>query len=259
MTTLTCDEVLAALPALALDALKNDERANVLAHLDGCPGCRLHLQALRDVADGLAMSVPQRTPPLALKSRLMARVNAEMAAQHAPVVPPSAPSFARRVKSWLRQPRHAVRLAMVTVAIAFFAAVAAPRLLAPPAPQPSAQPAAADLAREIAANSTASIALFGTDEAPGASAKISYRPDDSVAAIETFKLPPLGAGQAYQLWLVDVDGKRDSGCVFTVNKNGWARVVIRPKRPLKSYVRFGVSVEPEKGSQEPTGPAVLRS
>jgi anti-sigma-K factor RskA len=255
MNTLTCDEVLAALPALALDALENDERSSVLAHLDACPGCRLQLLALRDVADGLAMRVPQRTPPLALKSRLMARVNAEAAAHHAPLARPPTPSFARRMTSRLRQPRHVLRVVMATVAIALVAAVAVPRLL----PQPAPQPAAADLAKEIAANSTASIALAGTDEAPGASAKISYRPDDSVAAMETFKLPPLGAGQAYQLWLVDADGKRDSGCVFTVNKNGWARVVIRPKRPLNRYVRFGVSLEPEKGSQEPTGPAVLRS
>lgn len=254
MNTLTCDEVLAALPALALDALDADERVSVVAHLDACPGCREQLAALQDVAIGLATRVPQRIPPPALKNAVMARVTASAppVRQPAPVSPPS--SLLDRFANWLRQPGYGLRVAVAALAIVLVAAVAVPRLLPQPAPQP-----AADLAKEITAKSTASIALAGTDDAPGATAKISYRPDDQMAAIETFKLPPLGAGQAYQLWLVDADGKRDSGCVFTVNKNGWARVVIYPKRPLNTYVRFGVSVEPEKGSQEPTGPAVLRS
>jgi anti-sigma-K factor RskA len=70
------------------------------------------------------------------------------------------------------------------------------------------------------------------------------------------KLPPLDEHQQYQLWLID-DGTRTSGGVFSVKEDGYASLWVGAPKALGSYKRFGITIEPEGGSPEPTGIRVL--
>ena len=55
------EQTLAA--AYVLGALEPDERRAFEAHVAECATCAEEVRALRPVADALAHSVPQRTPP----------------------------------------------------------------------------------------------------------------------------------------------------------------------------------------------------
>jgi hypothetical protein len=62
---------------LALDVLPGDERAEALGHLEGCPACRGHLEALSEPADELLFACPLLEPPPGFEDRVLARLGAD--------------------------------------------------------------------------------------------------------------------------------------------------------------------------------------
>jgi hypothetical protein len=71
------------------------------------------------------------------------------------------------------------------------------------------------------------------------------------------RLPPPGAGKTYQLWLVTRGGAVSAG-LFTPDKAG--RVTLADDRPLNLAGRISgplVTLEPEGGSEKPSGQRVL--
>jgi anti-sigma-K factor RskA len=82
--------------------------------------------------------------------------------------------------------------------------------------------------------------------------------DKSTAVLVLWNLPQLEAGETYQVWLLDADGKRTSGGLFTpVDKQGYTTATIQSPVPIGEFDGLGVTVEPEGGSPGPTGPRVL--
>src|SRR3990172_1268304 len=66
--------VLDSLPAYALGCLDEDEDQLVSEHLASCYLCRTELDSFQAIADGLALAVPDATPPAGMKQRLVERV-----------------------------------------------------------------------------------------------------------------------------------------------------------------------------------------
>jgi anti-sigma-K factor RskA len=82
--------------------------------------------------------------------------------------------------------------------------------------------------------------------------------DKNTAVLVLWNLPPLGAEQTYQIWLIDADGKRLSGGLFRpATVQGYTTATIQSPRPLREFVGIGVTVEPEGGSPGPTGSRIL--
>src|SRR2546427_5056125 len=77
------DAAFAALEAAALEALGDDERRDVLAHVEGCAECRAALDELRESVALLAYAAPdsrlEATRRAAIRSRLLSRVAADAA------------------------------------------------------------------------------------------------------------------------------------------------------------------------------------
>ncbi|HEU5001670.1 MAG TPA: zf-HC2 domain-containing protein [Actinomycetota bacterium] len=67
---LTCAEVEELAPELALGILPGDQRAHVLAHLDGCAGCRRVVKELADAGDALLAMAPEIEPPAGFAQRV---------------------------------------------------------------------------------------------------------------------------------------------------------------------------------------------
>lgn len=251
MSKQTCAEVEAMLPALVLGALDDDERAHIMAHVDLCPGCRQKLAEYQMLSQGLLETVPRRMPPAAIKQNLMAKVQ------------PEAQPWTKRVTLWLRSrqsmPRWALAVSyMLLVGVVALSGYATVRL----ANQQAALAAQLEEQRSAIAlltRETSAIHMSGTQVASGASAVMRFSPQDTMAVVQTIALPPLSADKSYQLWLIDSEGKRDSGAVFTVpaGSEGSVTLIIAAPRPMKEYVGCGVSIEPKGGSPAPTGPAAL--
>lgn len=252
MRTLTCTEVKESLPALALEALEEDERRDVHAHIDDCPGCREEFVAYAEVSRGLLGAVPQRVPPPAVKAGLMGRIQ------------PRQRSWVEALGDWLRGaqalPRWAFSAALVVLLILVGVFGAQTVRLSNQLTVLAAQLQQQQLAlASLASTNTAVMTMQGTTQATGAKATLRFDPEKTLAVFNAQSLPVLPQGQSYQLWLIDATGHRDSGAIFNMpaESNGWTTLVVVAPRPLKTYVRCGVSIEPRGGSPQPTGPAAL--
>ncbi|HMD44953.1 MAG TPA: zf-HC2 domain-containing protein [Acidimicrobiales bacterium] len=73
-TVLGCEDVSELLPELALGTLAGRERADVLAHLEGCPSCSHEVEAMSQAADQLLLATPEAEPPVGFESRLFAEL-----------------------------------------------------------------------------------------------------------------------------------------------------------------------------------------
>ena len=249
---ISCTEVSESIPALVLGALDLYERVEIVAHIDSCPGCRELLHEYAGVSHGLLMAVPQRIPPPGLKKMLMARVATPQ------------PTWLERIRTWLstRQalPRWSLGavVAAVLLVVSLVGVQAARLTSQQELLSQQLQQQQATLAI-LAGSDTVSMVMQGTPAASGASGVIRYSPQQTLAVLHVQNMPALSAAQSYQLWLIDADGKRDSGAVFSVpqGSDGSVTLVVMAPRSFKSYVRCGISLEPRGGSPKPTGPAIL--
>ena len=72
MSTSTCAGIRERAPDLALGALTGSERAEVVAHLDGCPSCQALVGEYASVADALLDLVPEAEPAAGLAPPVLA-------------------------------------------------------------------------------------------------------------------------------------------------------------------------------------------
>jgi predicted anti-sigma-YlaC factor YlaD len=72
MSTSSCPSVRERAPDLALGALTGQERAEVVAHLDGCPSCQALVSEYASVADSLLDLVPEAEPANELATPVLA-------------------------------------------------------------------------------------------------------------------------------------------------------------------------------------------
>ena len=100
------------------------------------------------------------------------------------------------------------------------------------------------------------VALAGTEYAPGATGLIVLSLDGEHGSLVVDQLPELETDQQYQLWLIK-DDRRVSGGVFSVSEEGYGSLWVSTSEPLDSFSAVGISIEPAGGSDGPTGEKVL--
>jgi hypothetical protein len=105
------------------------------------------------------------------------------------------------------------------------------------------------------ADATRVVTLEGTEEAPQASGSFHVGQLSSVLVLR--KLPPLPADQTYQLWLIPEQGDPMSADLVQVDETGMSTMLIPMAIQPKDFAAVGLSIEPARGSQQPTGPIVL--
>jgi hypothetical protein len=83
--------------------------------------------------------------------------------------------------------------------------------------------------------------------------------EHNVAVVIAWNLPPLQAGQTFQIWLIDPQGKRISGGIFTPQSDlSLTSVSILSPGSLTNFTGIGVTVEPAGGSSQPTGKRIFK-
>jgi anti-sigma-K factor RskA len=70
-----------------------------------------------------------------------------------------------------------------------------------------------------------------------------------------FNMPPLPPDKTYQLWAI-LD-RPISAATFGTDRGNKSRVMIRRVPQIDRIKQFAVSVEPDGGSPQPTGPIYL--
>lgn len=116
------------------------------------------------------------------------------------------------------------------------------------------------LTRELAqvragANATA-YTLQPTKDGPADARGTAFYALTGSGMLQVAGLPAPAAGQRYQLWYVpEPDAKPIPGGTFTLNEQGIGFTLI--PSDVGRFTSIGISLEPEKGSQAPTGPMLV--
>jgi anti-sigma-K factor RskA len=232
------------LPGYTLDCLEAEEATAVARHLAACQLCRAEMEAYQSVAHQLALVAPSSEPPPELRQRLLARVQLSRSSGSAVAHRP------RRIAGWPatgQAPAGRWRsLNWRTVLLLLVAILAAGNVLLW---QQFSRLRQATPPRQV-------VGLSGTEVAPGASGVLVLTADGRQATLIVEGLPPLAAGEQYQLWLIQ-DGQRSNGGVFSVDPAGYHTMPVLAPQTITGYNAFGITIEPAGGSPGPTGPRVL--
>ena len=249
----------------ALGALDGQELQAFEAHVRSCSKCAQEVEAARRQVTLLGLAAPAAAPPPSVKESLMRRVRAERV--------PEMPWTVRRQEA--AKPVRVSSFAWLTpafgTAAVFFAALAAliwmkelrdskqienlqAQLAVAQAQSVQIAKAAADADQLVGSAGTMRVALAQQPGGPSARAGVLYNARMG-AVMYAGEMPPAPAGKSYQLWLVPASGAPVSLGVFSVTD---------PSMPMSAHVppgmvakAFAVTLEPQGGMPQPTGPKVL--
>ena len=263
------DEYLELCAGLLLGSLDAADRAELETHLaGGCAVCDEELARLSQSVELLAHSLPQQAPPAALRSRVLAAVQAQAAAESRGASTSSSapgPRPARVIELPRRQSNFAAwgwAAAAAALAIASFvtwrqANDVRSQLVAARAQADSLQHQLAD-ERQWAALEVASqakvVALAPTPAgAAQLAAHMTFDPATrrGVFVSDSMVAP---AGHDYQLWAISKSGPVSLG-VVRADSSGRVRVRIADCGDPATLGAFAISLEATGGAPTPNAPA----
>ncbi len=214
------------IPAYALGALSDEERAQVEAFLATSEEAREELRVYQAMLTGLATTVPPRKAPAHLTQDFRQRLSAS------PTVIPIAPRRANRFR-WI------AALAAILVVV-----VGALVVLSSLQPDPEKQ-----AIQNILNNSAATkVALLPQSSAAGSVTFVIV--PGSKQAVLTTELPPLPDQKQYQLWYIK--GSQPDPSITFDGAQDTKPVLVPSPDPAQGYDTIAITVEPHGGSKAPT-------
>lgn len=256
-----------------LGALSSEEHARLERHLAECEACAADVRSLRRVADVLPFSVPDVSPPLGLRSRVLAAARAVRApldvrmpdSGRAATVPVARATAQGRV--WVAWFAAAASLA-VAAGLGGYAATLQVRLRDVHARLTSAMARLQESEQRLdAANRDATVVrtnlalvtaadavdlrLAGQAPARQASARAFVSRSRGVLFAAN-NLPPLPANRVYQVWFL-TPGAPVSAGLLRPDPDGNATITFPVAPDAPAFVGLAVSLEPAGGVPAPTG------
>ena len=231
------------LSAYALGALDAEEARALQTHLQTCDSCRAELAEYSAVSDGLLAALPPQLPSAALRKRLQSQL-------------PSAQKKKTQLHFTWSFGRLALGGAFVLLLLMNAFSFLQMRTI---------QQQQATLVQQIKTNQFAlsMLAYPSTQAIPiyaeNLSGSVLLDRERNTAALVMWHLPQLGADQTYQAWLIEPNGQRVSAGTFRPQiDEAYTTKPVYPKQDLSNFVGIGVTVEPEGGSDQPTGQRVFK-
>lgn len=245
----------------ALGALDGEDKRTFEAHLRVCSACREELAAARERALLLGLTAAPINPPPGVKSALMKRVRAEGRTSTRP-----SPERARRKLSlsW----RFAFGFAAAAIILAIATWFLWQRLSQQGQNiaqlQTRLQNAEAQTVRDaftirsinevVGAPDTLHVTLTQQAGGPPGQGQVLYNARLGVL-VYSGQIAPAPDSKSYQLWLVPSSGAPVNAGLVAANQQNGAVVAHLPQG--MSAKAFAVTLEPEGGRPQPTGPKVL--
>lgn len=238
--------------AYVLGALEAAEVDAVERHLETCASCRSLAQQARVVTDRLLHAVPQVAPPPSLRARLLTRIAAEKSGALDTLQQNGAPgsqNLPREIPSTTPTTPTTPTTKPGNSVTRFLQ-----NLFGPVATEDEYTNEV--LRALLAEPDCVVVTVGGTNDAPGASARLVGVPSRREAVLVTNGLQPVGAERAYQVWFLK-GGQPEPNALFSVDRRGQGTSVVRIRQPLREFDAVAVTPEPAGGSPGPTGPIVL--
>ena len=266
---------------LVLGTLDATDRERLDAHLqDGCDECEEVIDAASSMADQLVLAVPPVEPSPELRTLLLARAEGDL--DDVPVTQISSQGRSQRfvryalAASLVVATAFGVRVALLSGALDEERIARSTAELALGRERQEKVSALAKLAESenarsrmdfelaavqetighLTAERTRAVALVGQGELTEASARAYLDPESRRLVLFIYDLPPIPPGKSYQLWVI-AEGKPVSAGVFDIDADGRTRFDTVSQPPLDGSVTIAVTIEPEGGLPQPSGPIVL--
>ena len=244
----------------AVGALDGDDLVQFEAHLaGGCSRCRTTLRQSHEALTRVAQAEPRAIPPAEVKDALLHRINGTAArrAERRSWVPWVAATAAAMVVSAMLTggfvaSRYEGKIGQMAREVSRIRDESRRRDTTLTAQIGEYRHALALLGN----SATQVVELRGSGPAAAATGRVVWH-EHAGGYLVVDKLPPLPPGKTYEAWTLGGPAPRPAG-VFTVDASGQGRRKLEPTgdAPAKG---FAVSIEPEAGVAEPTGPIVLAS
>ena len=249
------------LPFYALDALTDEERDQVEAYLREHPEARAQLEKLKQTASALPYGTTPVEPARRTKNALMARVAVDERARLPKANQPSPRGL--RGEGIIRT--FTLGIATLAVVWVMILNTQIERLRSEIIDLNNALASQSNALQEINAklpqtplSDTVTISLKGTDALPHAHGQLIADPNSHSAVLIVSGLAKLQPGKTYQVWLIDGGGPKSAG-LLVVDANGQGVLIVTSELSISSFQALGISVEPEGGSEQPTGEIVVLS
>lgn len=232
-------DVHALVGAYAIDALDDGERAEFERHLAECAACRAEVDGLREAA-ALIGTTSATAPPEGLRDRVLADI-----AKVRPL-----PPVTERETAPAATPRRRFRPRLLAAAAAALVVLGGGAVVVDQVTDDSSQgqqPTAADRIRAAGDAQTFTQAVDG-----GGRATVIRSRRLNQAVVVTDGMPAAPDGKVYELWLVHGDDMVPAGLM----PNGVHEVLLEGDPATAGG--FGITVEPDGGSEEPTLPPIAQ-
>ncbi len=232
------------IPAYALDALEESDRAEFEALLAQDAEAQQLLAEYQVITDNLVLTVPAQAAPAHLGADLRQRL-----------------ATARPQPAQPKRPIWRIWLAAAAIlAVVFGVTWGLTQVL------PGSEGAVATSEQVyndiVALDNVVRVAVTPSEDFTDIAGELVVDLADNRAVIQVMNLPPIEADQTFQLWLRDTEGTVFDGGLFVGAPYGTATYVSLPlAAPFANYVGFGVSLEPAGGSplgNQRSGPSVFR-
>ena len=240
MTQNEHDSFIQSIPAYALGALGKDEASGLRVHLQTCQVCQAELARYQQISDGLLTALQPRLPPPDIRKNLVARLTEK-----------KAPARRQPIWSFRQIAASLVLLSLLGTNLLAFKQIHDLR-------QQHNQ-LAAELEKQ---HTILGMLAVSTEIHPvsgnGFSGNLLLDREKNLAYLLTWNLPPPPEGQIYQIWLIDPQGAEvDAGSFRPESDRPFTSAALSTSRTFVEYVGIEVTVEPEGGSEKPTGEQVL--
>jgi anti-sigma-K factor RskA len=235
-------DIHALVGAYAVDALDDLERAAFERHLAECPACQQEVAGLQEAA-GLLGALSTTAPPPSLRDRVLADITTVRPLPPA-VEPPVVVTGAHAPGGRSRfRPRLLVAAAAALIALGGAVTIAQPW-------EDESSQTQLTAAERVAAAEDAETFTKTLDN--GAEATLVRSRSLNEAVLVTSDMPDAPAGSVYELWLVHDDQMVPAGLM-----TGGDHEIVLEGDPATAN-GFGITVEPDGGSDQPTSEPVTQ-
>jgi anti-sigma-K factor RskA len=269
----------------AMQLFSADESAAISQHLERCADCRDELARIHSDLALTAATVDLQAPPEAARQRLLQQIAREkkiVPIAQQPVktqgeAPPPLASFGRTGSVLSiddHPPKHTGRTVVAVAGWAVAAALAVAvtfqyrdreamrtNLLAQAGvvDRLNTDAASAHRLMDALTDPAAMRVTLTTKALPKAQpiGAVTYNPDKGTLVFLASNLDPLQAYKAYELWVIPTEGKPIPAGTFHPDDQGNANVIMPDLPKGVAAKAFGVTIEPDGGSQSPTSPIIL--
>jgi len=248
------EALLESIPAYTLGALDEEERRQLeqLLHTDA--EAQERLAEYEAIADVLVMDVPLREAPSHLRDNLRNRLAQQRPAESAR--PANVTNLPPQTEVPQRStPRSVWLTAAAAVVVLFFAAgvIGVLMLNTGEVSPPSGQVVWAELSQQEDVQRFP-VEVGDFEDVTGG---LLVSADGSQAVLRVANFPEIDEDQTFQFWFITEEEDRSGGTWFPRADRDEFFIVLDLDVPLEELVRIGCSVEPEGGSESPTGPRVF--